>query len=230
MSYSSLAGKPPVRYVRIMQSTDVLPGQRGPVDHAMRERVIATAHARFRANGFGATSVAEIASDLDVAPTYLYKFFQSKTAIGEAVCGSILYAIDEALWRVARSNASPQEKMMQLFRVILKESVGMFFAERKLHDMIVYSLGQHWSSIDRHQAQMRAVIAHILAEGIESQAFDPALNRDEAVEALFWALYPFAHPRVLEERIEDDLDRRAAIMGRFCVRALSPQRTQAVTD
>lgn len=213
-----------------MANTQLLPGQRGPADHAMHERVVEAAHAMFSARGFARTSVAEIAADLDVAPTYLYKFFQSKTAIGEAVCSSILGGIDEALWQVARAQADPARKVMQLFRTMLKESVGMFFAERKLHDLVAQSLEQNWSSIARHQQQIRAVVAHIVDEGVEKRAFDPELDRDEAIEALFWALYPFAHPRVLEQSIDQDLEARAGIIGRFCVRALRGNTAKVVTD
>jgi AcrR family transcriptional regulator len=200
-----------------------LPGQRGPADHAMRERVIASAHTLFSAQGFGATSVAEIAADLEVAPTYLYKFFQSKTAIGEAVCSNVLGTIDAAIWKVARGSLRPAEKVQQLFAVLLKESVGMFFAERRLHDLVARSLEESWSSIGRHQAEIRAVISHILDEGFAARVFDPALDREEATEALFWALHPFAHPRVLEQSIDSNLEARARTIGRFCVRALEPR-------
>ena len=195
----------------------------------MRERVVASAHAMFRSQGFAATSVAEIAADLEVAPTYLYKFFQSKTAIGEAVCGSVLATIDDAIWRVARGPQRPAEKLRQLFSVLLKESIGMFFAERRLHDMVARSIEEGWSSIARHQQQIRAVIAHILDEGIANAAFDRTIDRGEAVEVLYWALFPFAHPRILEQSINSDLDARAKIIARFCVRALSPS-VQEVTD
>jgi len=213
-----------------MATTKLLPGQRGPADHAMRERIVDAAHAMFRSQGFARTSVAEIAADLDVAPTYLYKFFQSKTAIGEAVCASILDAIDEALWAVARSHAEPSRKLTQLFRTLLKQSVGMFFAERKLHDMVAHSLEQNWSSIGRHQQQLRAVVAYIFDEGVVTGAFDQALDRDEAIEALFWGLHPFAHPRVLEQSIDQDLEARAGVIGRYCVRALRPAASIKVTD
>lgn len=196
----------------------------------MRERVIAHAHALFRTQGFARTSVADIAAELQVAPTYLYKFFQSKNAIGEAVCSSLLADIDEALWKVARSNASPADKIVQLFRVLLKESVGRFFAERRLHDMVAYSLEQDWSSIALHQQQLRAVIGHILTEGVSKGGFDPELNREECSEAIFWALYPFAHPRVLEQTIESDLEARAEVVARFCLRALLPLAQTEVTD
>jgi AcrR family transcriptional regulator len=206
-----------------------LPGQRGPAEHAMRERVVASAHAMFRANGFSATSMVEIAADLDVAPTYLYKFFRSKTAIGEAVCASILDGIDDALWAVARSNNDPARKLALLFSTMLKENVGMFFAERRLHDLVAHSLEQNWASIAQHKEQIRAVLAHIFDEGVAMRAFDSTIDREEAIEALFWALHPFAHPRLLEQSIEHDLEGRAGIIGRFCVRALQPSKNDLVT-
>lgn len=207
----------------MVPSTKPPAGQRGPADHAMRERVIASAHEMFRAQGFAATSVAEIAADLDVAPTYLYKFFQSKTAIGEAVCTGVLTDIDDAIWRLARGPQRPKDKLRALFSVLLKESVGMFFAERKLHDLVARSLDEGWSSITEHQGQIRAVVEHIVDEGVESGAFDSGINRGEATEAVYWALYPFAHPRILEQSINSDLDARAKIVGRFCARALEPR-------
>ena len=206
------------------------PGQRGPAEHKMRERVIASAHVLFSSKGFAATSVAEIAANLQVAPTYLYKFFQSKTAIGEAVCTSMLSAVDDALWQVARGELRPMDKVANLFRVILKESVGMFFAERKLHDMVARALEEEWPAVATHRQQIREVIAHILEEGMQAGAFDPQLDRAETVEALFWALFPFCHPRVLEQSIHMDLDARARIMGRFCARALARRNDDVVTN
>jgi len=203
--------------------TKDLPGQRGPADHAMRDKIVTAANELFSERGFAATSVAEVAAKLDVAPTYLYKFFQSKTAIGQAVCDRVLSSIDEAIWRVAHGPLSPPEKLKQLFSTLLKESVGMFFAERQLHDLVALSLESGWPTIAAHQREIRAVLEHILDEGIASGAFDSELDREETVEALFWALHPFAHPRVLEQTIEGDLDKRSKSVGRFCVRALEPR-------
>lgn len=203
-----------------MPEAKPLPGQRGPADHAMRERVIDAAHAMFSTQGFARTSVAEIAESLNVAPTYLYKFFQSKNGIGEAVCASLLQGIDDALWTVARSSVAPDLKILRVFRTLLKESVGIFFAERKLHDLVAHSVEAGWSSIERHKAELHAVLVHIVDEGIDSGSFDKDLDRAEAVAALFWAAIPFAHPRLLEQSIDQDLEARADMIGRFCLRAL----------
>jgi AcrR family transcriptional regulator len=195
-------------------------GHRGKADHAMRERIVAAAHERFRSAGYSATSVAEIANDLNVAPTYLYKFYASKTAIGAAVCSEVLGSIDTAIWAVARGKLAPVDKIRMLFSVLLKESIGMFFAERKLHELVARSLEEDWPSIDGHQRAIREVVGHILDEGLHSGAFDASLDRDETVSALYWALFPFAHPRILEQSINADLDSRAKTMANFCARAL----------
>lgn len=210
--------------------TKNLPGQRGPADHAMRDKIVTAAHELFSERGFAATSVAEVAAKLDVAPTYLYKFFQSKTAIGQAVCNRVLSSIEEAIWRVARSSLPPPEKLKQLFSTILKESVGMFFAERRLHDLVALSLESGWPTVEAHPQEIRAVLEHILDEGIASGTFDSGLDREETIEALFWALHPFAHPRVLEQSIDGDLDKRAKSVARFCIRALEPRIFRTVTN
>jgi AcrR family transcriptional regulator len=205
-------------------------GNRGKADHAMRVRIVAAAHERFRTSGYASTSVAEIAGDLEVAPTYLYKFYASKTAIGVAVCSEVLGSIGSAIWAVARGPQRPVDKIRLLFSVLLKESVGMFFAERKLHDLVARSLEEDWPSIDAHQRTIRDVIGHILAEGMSDGVFDPQLDRDETIGALYWAVFPFAHPRILEQSIGSDLDARAKMMASFCLRAIRPNLEVMVTD
>lgn len=197
-----------------------LPGQRGPSDHTMHARVIATAHARFRSHGFAATSVADIAADLEVAPTYLYKFFRSKNAIGEAVSASILEGIQDAAERIVRADIDPRDKILGLFATTLRESVGMFFADRKLHDLVSRCMEEDWASVPRHKARMRVLIRELIVGGMEKGTFDAALDVEEATDAVFWALYPFSHPSILEQTIDDDLGTRATTIARFCLRAL----------
>ena len=106
----------------------------------------------------------------------------------------------------------------------------MFFAERKLHDMVARALEEEWPAVATHRQQIREVIGHILDEGIQAGVFDPQLDRAETVEAVFWALLPFAHPRLLEQSVHWDLDAHARIMGRFCARALARRNDDAVTN
>ncbi len=201
-------------------SSPPLPGQRGPADHTMHSRIIAVAHARFRSHGFAATSVSDIAADLDVAPTYLYKFFRSKTAIGEAVSASLLEGIQGAVERIVVSDIDARDKILGLFATTLRESVDMFFADRKLHDLVSRCLEEDWAAVPRHKARMRVLIREIIVGGMADGTFDAGLDVEEATEAVFWALYPFSHPSILEQTIDDDLVTRAVVIARFCLRAL----------
>lgn len=200
-------------------------GQRGPAEHVMRERIVALAHTMFRNEGFAETSVAKIAAELDVAPTYLYKFFQSKDAIGSAVCGRALEEITDAIWAVARSETSASQRIRDLFRVILKESVGMFFADRKLLNLVARSIAQDWPSIAAHKEKIKEVVQYIIRDGMKSGEFDPDIDFEEVVEAVFWALRPYAEPRILEQSMDIDLENQSQLIARFCLRALTIRKT-----
>lgn len=202
------------------QSETLLPGERGKPDHDMRERIVAVAHDMFRSAGLSGTSVADIAADLGVTPAYIYRFFSSKVAIAEAVCRYTLSNIDTAIWALAQSDLPPPERLKRLYFLILKESVGMFFAERKLHELVSTALDRDWTSVAQHKGEIRAVVARIIDDGRASGAFDPKLDRDEAILAVSWSLFPFAHPRMLEQSIGDDLEAQARVAALFALRAL----------
>ena len=206
-----------------IQADALLPGERGKPDHDMRERIVMTAHDMFRSGGLSGTSVADIAASLGVTPAYIYRFFSSKVAIAEAVCRYTLASIDDAIWALARSDATAPERLKRLYFVLLKESVGMFFAERQLHELVSTALDKNWSSVSSHKDQIRAVVAHIIDAGRAAGQFDSAQDRDEAVKAVFWSLFPFAHPRMLEQSIGDDLEAQARVAANFALRALEPR-------
>ena len=51
-----------------------------------RERIMETAEMLFRRMGFAKTAVADIAAELRMSPANIYRFFDSKTAIVQAIC------------------------------------------------------------------------------------------------------------------------------------------------
>ncbi len=190
--------------------------------HPMVPRIVEAATGRFTHYGYGKTTVAEIAEDLGISPAYIYKFFDSKRAICEAVAGETLQRIDDALWSVARSNRSATERLRDIYRVILKESVARFFQERKLHDMVVEAVQSDWGAIQRHKQTIGEVARHVLREGRQSGEFDRSMDEDRLVDALWTTLVPFAHPKVLEQTIHTDLEARADVVADLVLRGLRP--------
>jgi|APCry1669190591_1035303.scaffolds.fasta_scaffold06323_2 AcrR family transcriptional regulator len=203
-----------------LDNTD-LPGQRGPLQHEMRERVVRAAEARFRHYGFGKTTVAEIAADLNVSSAYIYKFFDSKVAICEAVCGSLLTRLDEALWAEARSARPAAERLRRLYKLLLDQSLTMFFNERKLHDMVITGLQHKWASIERHIETLDEIARHIVQEGRTSGEFERKTPLDETANAVSSTFAPFCHPVLLENGLDQDMPAQADAVASLVLRGLA---------
>ena len=188
----------------------------------MVPRIVEAAMGRFTHYGYGKTTVAEIAEDLGVSPAYIYKFFDSKRSICEAVAGETLQRIDEGLWAEARADRPATERLRNLYQVILKESVARFFQERKLHDMVVEAVQSDWGAVKRHKQTIGEVARHVLRDGRAAGEFDRSLDEDQIADALWSTLVPFAHPKVLEQTINTDLQARAGFVAELVIRGLRP--------
>nr|WP_295371341.1 TetR/AcrR family transcriptional regulator [uncultured Sphingosinicella sp.] len=196
--------------------------QRSDAQHPMVPRIVEAAIGRFTHYGYGKTTVAEIAEDLGVSPAYIYKFFDSKRSICEAVAGETLQRIDEALWDAATAERPATERLRNLYQVILKESVARFFQERKLHDMVVEAVQSDWGAVQRHKQTIHDVARHVLRDGRQAGEFDGSLDEERAVDALWSTIVPFAHPKVLEQTINTDLEARANAVADLVIRGLRP--------
>ena len=71
------------------------------MDHAIRDQIIEAANEHFGHYGYGKTTVSDLAKHIGFSKAYIYKFFDSKHAIGEAICarqlGNILTEIESGL-------------------------------------------------------------------------------------------------------------------------------------
>src|SRR3546814_14696501 len=86
-------------------------GQRGPSDHTIRDQIIEAAHDHFSHYGYGKTTVSDLAKHIGFSKAYIYKFFDSKQAIGEAICAGQLRSeerrVGKECVRTCRSRWSP---------------------------------------------------------------------------------------------------------------------------
>ncbi len=63
----------------------------------VREKILAAAEKRFRSYGFGKTTMAEIAGDIDMSTANLYRYYENKLAIGTAMAGKCFCEREEFL-------------------------------------------------------------------------------------------------------------------------------------
>src|SRR3974390_1028939 len=133
-----------------------------------RARIMATAEALFRRLGFAKTAVADIAAELHMSPANVYRFFDSKNAIVEAICRRCLSEVEEKAWAVARSKAAAAQRAERLLLEILPYPRENLVTEHRVNEMVGAAIEQNWDTIRAHKDAMRNVVELILRDGIEA--------------------------------------------------------------
>jgi AcrR family transcriptional regulator len=199
-----------------------LPVSRGPVEHERREQIVAAASEQFRTHGYGKTSVAELAKTIGVSSAYVYRFFDSKQSIGEAVCSRNLARIAQRLFDLENEPSTPSEKLRRFYGVLLESGYELFIGQRNLHELVSNAVSQDWIAVANHRKAIRAVLQRIVVAGRERGEFERTTPLDELVLALGQAAVPFAHPALLAQRELQDLRTSAAAVAGLVLRGLAP--------
>jgi|SRR5690242_8888449 AcrR family transcriptional regulator len=203
--------------------TQTTSGQRGPVEHERREQIIRAADEHFRRYGYNKTTVADLAKAIGVSGAYVYRFFESKQAIGEAVCAMTLGRIDALLMEIATdAQETATNRLRALYRCLAEKGIELFFNERKLHDLVLAAVGARWSSVMQHKAAMIEAVRRIVVDGRTSGEFERKTPLDEICTAVFETLEPFAHPMLLELKEPDELEASVVAVSNLVLRSLSP--------
>src|SRR4029079_4276095 len=108
--------------------SEILPsaGQsRGPAEHDVRDQIVAAAEKHFSRYGYGKTTVSDLAQAIGFSKAYIYKFFDSKQAIGEAICAKTLNQIVVAVEEAVAGASTPTEKLRKMFNTLTATSVAL---------------------------------------------------------------------------------------------------------
>src|SRR5579871_1826643 len=106
------------------------------VEPDTRERILEMAERLFRQIGYQKTTVGDIAKELRMSPANVYRFFESKKAIHEAVARGLMGEVElEAQRIVARPGPAP-ERMRELLTTIHQMNTERYVGDSKLHEMV----------------------------------------------------------------------------------------------
>ncbi|UAK24259.1 TetR/AcrR family transcriptional regulator [Sphingomonas nostoxanthinifaciens] len=196
-------------------------GQRGPADHSIRDQIIAAADEHFSHYGYGKTTVADLAKAIGFSKAYIYKFFESKQAIGEAICSRCLGSIIESVEASVADGKTATDRLRRLFKTITSLSCELFFNDRKLYDIAAYSCAEHWPSSEAYVEKVGAMLAEIIQEGRASGEFERKTPIDEAVRAIVLVFQPFMNPVMLQYNL-DAVPEGANEVASLVLRSLAP--------
>ena len=186
-----------------------------------RARILEAAEEHFRRVGYNRTSVADIAAGLGMSPANIYRFFPSRDAINESICGRVVNEIAHIASAIARTNAPAMQKLERLLTAVHHHAKMMLIEERPMHELIVAATQQNWPIIKAHIERMVTIFEAIIREGVEAGEFDVD-DAAQAARAVRSAFMPFLHPILIEHCIQDGEDTEASLRDqiRFILKAL----------
>lgn len=194
---------------------------RGPTEHAVRDQIIAAAHECFARYGYGKTTVSDLAREIGFSKAYIYRFFESKQAIGEAICSERLDRLIAEARVVIDEGGSATDKFRKMFKSLTTLSLQLFFNDRKIYEVAALAAAEQWGSALAYKAALKAMLLEIIKEGRESGEFERKTPLDETCRAIFYAMMPFIDPLHLERNLDLLPDAQVEVCG-LILRSLAP--------
>jgi len=194
---------------------------RGPADHEVRSQIVAAATEHFSRYGYEKTAVSDLAKAIGFSKAYIYKFFESKQAIGEMICANCLQEIVAEVRAAVSQTDQPPEKLRRMFKAITEASLRLFSHDRKLYEIAASAATGQWQAVRAYDEQVRGLIADILREGRQSGDFERKTPLDETPMAIYLVLRPFMNPLLLQYSF-DYTSEAPAHLSSLVLRSLSP--------
>jgi AcrR family transcriptional regulator len=187
-----------------------------------RSRILATAGTYFREIGYQKTTVADIARTLKMSPANVYRFFESKKAINEAVLERLIGESEAVILGIAdRPGLDATARLAAAIEALHRDSTRRCETFPRLHEMIEAAMAESWDVCRHHVARITAGFERIIRDGVargEFEAADPA----EAAACVHVAIARYTHPLLVGCSTLQPVPPMAA-MTAFLLRSLAPR-------
>ncbi|WP_414499872.1 MULTISPECIES: TetR/AcrR family transcriptional regulator [unclassified Zymobacter] len=197
------------------------PQLRGPSDHDIRDQIIEAATEYFGRYGYKKTTVSDLAKAIGFSKAYIYKFFDSKQAIGEVICTNRLNAIMAAVDAATTDAPSASERLRRMFKALVAAGTDLFFHDRKLYDIAATSASESWPSIAAYEEQLKMRVTQLVSDGRKAQEFERKTPLDEAANAIYLCMRPYINPLFLQHNL-DNAAEAATQLSNLILRSLAP--------
>lgn len=164
-----------------------------------RCRIIATAEQSFREIGYQKTTVADIAKTLRMSPANVYRFFDSKKAINEAVVERLTGEVEALVSGIAQApGLTASERVAEIIAALHRDCAERCEAFPRMHEMIEAAMIESWDVCRRHVDRIAAVFEAVVTEGVRRGEFaveDPAMT----ARCLHAAIVRYCHPVLVSQ-------------------------------
>jgi AcrR family transcriptional regulator len=193
---------------------------RGPADHEVRDQIVSAATAHFRLYGYEKTTVSDLAKAIGFSKAYIYKFFESKQAIGELICANCLREIETDIRAAVDSADQAPEKLRRMFKASVESSMRLFFEDRRLYDIAASAATGQWEAVREYELRVRHLLQEVLRLGRDSDDFERKTPLDETANAIYLVMRPYLNPLLLQYSLDSTTDAPAQLSS-LVLRSLS---------
>ena len=177
---------------------------------ATRERILQAAMARIKHYGYGKTTMAEIAADCAMSPGNIYRFFEAKIDLAEAMARKHYADQFQDLSKIVRRRDMPaDERLREFFFRRMRENYLMMEQNSKILEVAEVLHTERPLFANEQLAQERVLLTQLLREGEASGVFAPS-DFEFTAEMLQSATAKFSIPQLFSHLTLPKLERELA--------------------
>jgi AcrR family transcriptional regulator len=175
----------------------------GLTQDELRRAALDAAEAAIRRYGIDKSRLVDVAKELGVSHSALYKLFRDKDALMDAVSDRWLQDTEADLEKIARRKAPVNKRLRDWFARLHMLKLEKVKADPELYAAFDLAATRARPFIERHLRVMRDQLERMLADGMaagELRRADPKA----IAQALFLGTAAFHHPRFVLEHMRED--------------------------
>ncbi|MGO4711160.1 TetR/AcrR family transcriptional regulator [Bradyrhizobium sp. 2TAF24] len=161
-------------------------------------RILVAAERLFREIGYQKTTVADIAKALRMSPANVYRFFDSKRAIHEAVARRLMGEVEIAATAIAFEDLEPVSRLRRLLASIHHMNVERYTGDEKIHQMVAMAMEEDWQVCNAHFERLTGIIGKVIDDGVKQGVF-AAPDLALAAMTTATAMSRFFHPQMIAQ-------------------------------
>ena len=205
-----------------MKKTSAYPvSARGPADHEVRDRIVTAATEHFSRYGYEKTTVSDLAKAIGFSKAYIYKFFESKQAIGEMICTNCLGQIEAEVREAVAETDLPPEKLRRMFKTATEATLKLAFQDRKLYEIAASAATENWQAVIAYEERIQRLLQDVLQAGRQTGDFERKTPLDETAKAIYLVMRPYLNPLLLQHNF-DYVEEAPMHLSNLVLRSLSP--------
>ncbi|OIN98300.1 MAG: hypothetical protein AUJ49_13555 [Desulfovibrionaceae bacterium CG1_02_65_16] len=148
-----------------------MPTPKAGEPEATRKAIASAAEDLFRTIGYSKTTIADIAANVGMSPSNIYRFFRSKQKIAGAICARIIAAVVERCRVELGAPVSAKDKLAAVLLAYHGAARREVLANQGIYDLFADGLEHLWPEFRRLHQMMTELVGQVVQEGVRRGEF-----------------------------------------------------------